>query len=108
MPDLDEDKLEQVMAAMAGDMENIDENDPRQVSRMMRKLFDATGMKMGSGMEEALRRMESGEDMEKIEEELGDVLEEEDPFSTSGKKGMLKGLRRRFLPPKVDETLYDL
>lgn len=108
MPDLDDEKLEKAMEAMAGEMEGVDENDPRQVGRMMRRLFDATGMKMGAGMEEALRRMEAGEDMEKIEEELGDVLEEEDPFAAGNKKGMLKGLRRRFLPPRVDETLYDL
>ncbi len=42
----------------------------------MRRLFEATGMPVGAGMEEALRRMESGEDPEKIEEEMGDVMED--------------------------------
>ena len=52
----------------------IDENDPRQAANVMRKLFDATGMPLGGGMQEALKRMESGEDPEKIEEDMGDVL----------------------------------
>lgn len=37
--------------------------------------MDTTGMRMGEGMEEAMRRMEAGEDPGKVEEELGDVLD---------------------------------
>jgi hypothetical protein len=96
------------MEAMAGDMDGVDEEDPRQAAQMMRKLFDATGLKLGAGMEEAIRRMEAGEDPDRIEEELGDVIEAEDPFGASPGKGMIKDLKRRFLPPKVDETLYEL
>src|SRR3990172_4062250 len=73
-PDLDEGRLERAMEALAGEMDGIDENDPRQGARLMRKLFSATGMPVGAGMEEALRRMESGEDPEKIEDGMGDVL----------------------------------
>jgi hypothetical protein len=70
----------------------------------MRKLSDATGMNLGSGMEEALSRMERGEDPEKIEQEMGDLLEGEDPFifGVKQKKGSKKP------KPRVDETLYDL
>lgn len=106
-PDLDEAKLEQAMGALAAEAEGMDEEDPRQVARMMRKLYDATGMDLGDGMEEAIRRMEGGEDPDKIEEEMGDVLEGDDPFAGGGRK-KLKGLRRRLLPPAVDDTLYEL
>ena len=78
-PDVDEGRLERAMEALAGEMDTIDENDPKQGARLMRKLFSATGLPVGAGMEEALRRMEGGEDPEKIEEEMGDVFEE-DPF----------------------------
>ncbi len=63
---------------------------------------------MTGGMEEALKRMEAGEDPEKIEAEMGDVSEE-DPFTAeaAGKKS-LKGLRRGPLPPSVDPNLYEL
>lgn len=73
----------------------------------MRKLYDSTGLKFGSGMEEAMRRMEAGEDPDQIDEEMGDILAHEDPFTVSSRKA-LKDLRRSHLPPKVNETLYDL
>jgi len=117
-PDVDEARLERAMEALGGDMESLDENDPRQGAHLMRKIFDATGMPVGSGMEEALRRMEAGEDPEKIEEEMGDVLEE-DPFGgllggEAGDEGAGGGATkslgrlRRMLPPSVDPELYEM
>jgi putative FmdB family regulatory protein len=105
MPDIDESKLEQAMNVLGREAETLDENDPKQAANLMRKLSDMTGMNLGSGMEEALRRMEAGEDPEQIEQEMGDLLEGEDPFSFGDKKPG-KGLRRR--PPAKDETLYEL
>jgi len=108
-PDIDEARLEKAMEALAGDMDSIDENDPKQGAHLMRKLFSATGMPIGAGMAEALKRMESGEDPEKIEEEMGDVFEE-DPFGGllggegagadpgDGKKNLAR-LRRMLRPP---------
>jgi putative FmdB family regulatory protein len=107
LPDLDDERLERAMEGMASELEGLDEDDPKAMSRTMRRLFDAAGMKMGAGMEEALRRMEAGEDPDQIEAELGDALESEDPFAEKG-RGRLAGLRRRLLPPRVDPTLYDL
>jgi putative FmdB family regulatory protein len=107
MPDIDEARLEQAMASMAGEAEAIDEEDPRQMAGLMRRLYDATGLRLGPGMEEAMRRMEAGEDPDQIEEEMGDLLEAEDPFTLGGEGG-LKGMHRRFRPPEVDETLYEL
>jgi len=111
MPDVDIDEagLERAVEALAREAEGMDEDDPREAGRLMRKLFDATGLKLGPGMDEAIRRMEAGEDPEKVEEDLGDVLEKEDPLAAGkGKTMSLKSLRRKVLPPSVDETLYDL
>jgi putative FmdB family regulatory protein len=104
MPDLDDDKLEKAMEALAGEMDGIDENDPRQMARFMRKLSETTGMDLGAGAEEAMRRLEAGEDPEKIEEEMGNLFDEENPFAREG----VKGLKRRFTPPSHDDTLYQL
>ena len=104
MPDMDESKLEQAMNMLAREAENINEDDPRQAANLMRKLSDMTGLNLGPGMEEALARMEAGEDPEQIESEMGDLLEGEDPFSFREKTFRL--LRER--PPKVDEELYFL
>ncbi len=104
MPDLDESKMEQAMGLLAKEAETMDENDPRQAANLMRKLSDMTGLNMGSSMEEALRRMEAGEDPDQIEEEMGDLLEGEDPFSFGEKKSPSS----RKIPPRKDETLYEL
>ncbi len=104
MPDLDDAQMEKAMQAMAGEMEGMDENDPRQMARFMRKLTESTGMNLGSGMEEAIRRLEAGADPEKIEEEMGDLFNEENPFSREG----VKRLKQKFIPPAHDDTLYVL
>ena len=81
----DESKMEKAMSMLAGEADQINEDDPRRAANLMRKLSDMTGLKLGDGMDEALRRMEKGEDPEQIEAELGDLLEE-DPFLLQGKK----------------------
>jgi len=108
LPEIDENRMEQAMASMAREVEGINEEDPRQMARLMRKLYDATGLRLGDGMEEAIRRLEAGEDPDKIEEEMGDFLEGEDPLLGGTSGPGLKGLRRRLRPPKVDSTLYEL
>jgi len=104
MPPIDEGKMEKAMSMLATEAAQMKEDDPRQAAQLMRKLSDATGLKMGGGMEEALSRMERGEDPEAIEREMGDVLEAEEPF-TFGEKG--KRINKQ-AGPHVDETLYDL
>lgn len=102
----DEGKMEKAMAMLATEAENINEDDPRQGANLMRKLTDMTGLEMGPAMQEALQRMEQGEDPEKIEAEMGDLLEGEDPFLLPGQKARRSAARAR--PPRRDETLYDL
>jgi putative FmdB family regulatory protein len=102
----DESKMEKAMNMLAGEAENINEDDPRQAANLMRKLTDMTGMELGPGMQEALKRMEAGEDPDAIEAEMGDLLEDEEPFLMPEKKGKAKGARRA--APRRDETLYDL
>ena len=102
----DEGKMEKAMSMLAGEAENVNEEDPRQAANLMRKLTDMTGMELGPGMQEALKRMEAGEDPDAIEAEMGDLLEDEEPFMMPEKKGRAKGARRA--APRRDETLYDL
>jgi len=99
----DESKMEQAVSSLAREAEHLDENDPRAAANLMRKLTDMTGMKLGSGMQEALRRMEAGEDPEQIEAELGDVLEQEEPFLLQESK-----TAKRKKEPARDETLYEM
>jgi putative FmdB family regulatory protein len=106
LPDFDESRLERAMASMAGEMESLDDNDPRHAARLARRLYEAAGIPVTGGMEEAIRRMEAGEDPESIEAEMGDVLEE-DPFAGAPERRLAR-LRRKVLPPAVDATLHEL
>ena len=90
IPDMDESKLAQAMSLMEREAESMDGEDPRQAANLMRKLTDMTGLEPGPGIEEALRRMEAGEDPEQIEAEMGDLLAEEDPFVVKKKGGKIK------------------
>ena len=93
------------MGMLAQEAERMDENDPRQAAQLMRKLTDATGMAMGPAMEEALHRMERGEDPDAIEAEMGDRLEHEEPFLLENTG---RGKSPRPAKPKVDDRLYEL
>ena len=63
-------------ADMAGmpDLAGLDENDPKSLGRFMRKMAQETGEDLGPEFDEVCARLEAGEDPEKIEEQLGDVL----------------------------------
>ena len=104
MPDIDDAKIEQAMIAMAGEMQKMDEDDPKALAGFMRKFSQMTGMQLGEGAEEALHRLEAGEDPEQIESELGDLFDDDGLFS----RKQIKGLKRRYLPPEIDDTLYAL
>ena len=50
---------------------------PRQLGRLMRRMSEISGEKLDPEMQEAVRRLESGEDPEKIEEDMGDLFGED-------------------------------
>lgn len=75
MPDVDDPRVERVMQELERDMEHLDETNPKHMARVMRKMRDI--MPAGSVPKEldiALKRLEAGEDPEKIEQDMGDVL----------------------------------
>src|SRR6267154_15859 len=75
MPDFDDPRMERAMMEMERDMEHIDENNPKHMAHVMRKMKDL--MPPGSvpkEMDIAIKRLEAGEDPEKIEEDMGYVL----------------------------------
>ena len=75
MPDLDDPRIARAMAEMERDMEHLDENNPRHMAHMMRKMKDILPAgTMPKEMDIAIKRLEAGEDPEKIEEDMGDIL----------------------------------
>ena len=75
MPDMDDPRVERAMIEMERDMENLDENNPRHMAHMMRKMKDLMPPgTMPKELDVAIKRLEAGEDPEKIEADMGDVL----------------------------------
>src|SRR5438105_11296371 len=75
MPDFEDPRVERAMMEMERDMEHMDENNPKHMAHMMRKMKDL--MPPGAVPKElgvAIKRLEAGEDPEKIEEDMGDML----------------------------------
>lgn len=102
---MDESKMEQAIQSLMRDAEGVNEQDPKQMAALMRKFSDKTGISLGGSMEEAISRMEAGEDPEQIEKEMGDLLGGEEDFNLDALKKKVAAGRKA---PAHDETLYDL
>ncbi|HEX4263941.1 MAG TPA: zinc ribbon domain-containing protein [Verrucomicrobiae bacterium] len=75
MPNMDDPRIARAMAEMERDMAHMDESNPRHMAQMMRKMKDILPAgTMPKEMDIAIKRLEAGEDPEKIEEDMGDVL----------------------------------
>lgn len=90
-------RMESEAMRMASELDESAAEDPRVMGRMMRRLAEASGEQVTPTMEEMFRRMESGEDPEALEEELGPQLEAE-MGETGGEGGA----------PTRDDGLYDM
>ena len=94
-PDFDDPRVMRAMSEMERDMEHLDENNPKHMAHMMRKMKDILPPgTMPKEMDVAIKRLEAGEDPEKIEEDMGDVLGD---FMGGEEEGGMGG-RRRLLP----------
>jgi len=75
MPNLDDPRVMRAMNEMERDMAHLDENNPRHMAHMMRKMKDLLPPgSMPREMDIAIKRLEAGEDPEKIEADMGDLL----------------------------------
>ena len=98
-PDFDDPRVEREMMRFASELENMDENDPRAMAKAVRKMTELAGEPITPAMEEMIRRLEAGEDPDRIEEDLGDALEEEVGEGGGGFGGA---------PPERDDGLYPM
>ena len=75
MPDVDDPRMMRAMSELERDMEHLDENNPKHMAHMMRKMKDIMPPgAMPKEMDVAIKRLEAGEDPEKIEADMGDLL----------------------------------
>ncbi|MEN9354131.1 MAG: hypothetical protein RL318_1456 [Fibrobacterota bacterium] len=86
------------MENLMGRLEGIDENDPKAMGHLMREMSAITGEGAHDpAMQEAIRRLEGGEDPEKVEELLEGQWDEESPGPGTHRTG-----------PSLDSSIYDM
>lgn len=102
---LDETGMEAVMEDLAEEMDGLDEDnpDPRRLGHCLRRLTEVMGDKVPPLLREAVRRLEAGEDPEKLEAELGGEAGGDDLLLAD-----VRRLVRQARGPERDPKLYDL
>ncbi|HYF37546.1 MAG TPA: cytochrome C [Prosthecobacter sp.] len=103
---LDDGKMESLMTEMESEMAGLDDDNPnpRQMGHFMRRLTDLMGNKTPPELREIVRRLEGGEDPEKLEAEFS-ALEAEAGDSLFGQVRSIMHAAKR---PVRDPKLYDL
>jgi hypothetical protein len=98
-------RMEAAMGAMEREFSGVDENDPRAMGRMMRRMAEITGEEIGGDMEEVVRKLEEGADPDSLEEQFGGDAAEDSPDA----EGRSAGRRHRALKhaPFRDPKLYE-
>ena len=71
-----------MIESLLGEMDGVDENDPRSLGRFMRRMAEETGEDVGPEFNEIIGRLERGEDPERIEQDMGDILGDEPSAGT--------------------------
>ena len=75
-PNFNDSRVAQAMQEIERDMPHLDENNPKHMAHMMRKMKDLLPPgSMPKEMEIAIKRLEAGEDPEKIEADMGDIFD---------------------------------
>ena len=101
--------------------DDVNENDPRSLGRMMRRMAELSGEKIDGEMEEVVRKLEEGTDPEELEDQLGgdEAGAGDDPYGEMGggmggpdapktdPKEPRVAYKIRRSPPQRDPNLYD-
>ena len=114
----EEARMEAAMGVMEKEFSHVDENDPRAMGRMMRRMTELTGEKIPEDMEEVVRKLEEGADPDSLEDQMaGEGGEGGDPDDLYGSgpggppvknpKEQRQRLKARRGAPTRDPKLYD-
>lgn len=101
----DEAKVEAAFVSLMEGAEGLQQEDPGQMAGLMRRFTTQAGLRPGQALEEAMARMERGDDPDLVEREMGELLTGEALFSGTVGQGGGKCHRER---PFRDQKLYEL
>jgi putative FmdB family regulatory protein len=108
---VDDERLERAFESMASEFEGLDDSaqpDPRQLSRVLRRFTELTGLEAGPKLRDVLDRLERGEDPESLEGEMAGGEDAADGDLAEFFRLRSRVLERRAARPRVDETLHFL
>lgn len=88
MAGMDNPKVMQAMAEIERDMGQLDENNPKHMAHVMRKMKEVMPPgTMPKELDVAIKRLEAGEDPEAIEADMGDVFADPEGGHAEGGAG---------------------
>jgi putative FmdB family regulatory protein len=98
-------RIAHALEELEAEHDHMDHDDPCHAIPMIQRVYETAGMRIPEKTEEVIRRIQAGEDPEKIVEEFGNPWEAGDsPFAPGG---TLHGHWAKLMAPRADETLYD-
>ncbi len=123
-PSAEERRLDAAMDSMEREFSGLDENNPKDMARMMRRMSEVSGEKMEGQLEEVVRKLEEGADPDSLEDSLGPDLPGEDsgdpdaggmglnpdspaPLAEKDPKEPRHRFKARVAAPRRDPKLYD-
>jgi putative FmdB family regulatory protein len=103
---IDESRMEQAARTLAAEVDRAgDSDDPRQAAKLLQKFSKMSGLKLKDSFQDALSRMEAGEDPELLEKTMGDAGDDEMPFEIPGEKKRAENVRLSY---RRDPELYEM
>jgi putative FmdB family regulatory protein len=107
---VDEARMARAMEVLSAEMGAADEAeaDPRESARCFNEFAKRSGMTFNPAVREALARLAAGADPDRVEAEMGDALNVENPFASETGGPLHDSLRRMRREPRRDPKLYDL
>ena len=107
-PDFDpgDERIARAVDELGSKIDKMDDTDTAGAAKLMQEFAQKSGVKFNKDVNEALGRLAAGEDADAVSAQLGDALDSENPFDTSGGTGRSGAARPH--PFDRDPTLYDM
>ncbi len=107
-PDFDtgDERVAGAIEELGSKIDSMDDTDASGAARLMQEFSQKSGVKFNKDVNEALGRLAAGEDADAVASQLGDALDSDNPFDTTGIKGASSGARPH--PFTKDPTLYEM
>ena len=108
-PDFDpgDERIAGAIDELGSKIDNMDDTDSAGAAKLMQEFSQKSGVKFNKEVNEALSRIASGEDADTVASQMGDALNSDNPFDTSGSPGGTAPASRPH-PFTKDPTLYEM